>query len=85
MSAATPPPGYWRRARRVTALLLAAWFVVTFGTAYFARELAFPFFGWPFSWWVAAQGALVVYLLIVGGYARYMRRLDAACGVAEDD
>jgi putative solute:sodium symporter small subunit len=32
------------------------WFVVTFVVAYFARDLNFNFFGWPFSFWVAAQG-----------------------------
>jgi putative solute:sodium symporter small subunit len=76
---------YWSRTRRVTAWLMAVWLVVTFGVAYFARELSFTFFGWPFSWWVAAQGALVVYLLIVVFYAWYMGRLDREHGVAEDE
>ena len=39
-------------------MLLAIWFVVTFVVAYFARDLTFNFFGWPFSFWVAAQGAV---------------------------
>lgn len=76
---------YWSRTRRVTAWLMAVWLVVTFGVAYFARELSFTCFGWPFSWWVAAQGALVVYLLIVVFYAWYMGRLDREHGVAEDE
>mgnify|MGYP006316494693 FL=1 len=76
---------YWSRTRRVTAWLMAVWLVVTFGVAYFARELSFTFFGGPFSWWVAAQGALVVYLLIVVFYAWYMGRLDREHGVAEDE
>ena len=41
----------WRRQVRVTALLLLAWFVITFVVGYFARELDFSFFGWPFSFW----------------------------------
>lgn len=76
---------YWSRTRRITALLMALWLVVTFGVAWFARELAFSFFGWPFSWWMAAQGALVVYVLIVAYYAHHMKRLDREHGVAEDD
>ena len=76
---------YWSRTRRVTALLMAVWLVVTFVVAYFARELSFAFFGWPFSWWVAAQGALLVYVLIVVFYARYMNRLDREYGVAEEE
>lgn len=67
---------YWRRNLAATALLLCVWFAVTFGVAYFARFLDFKFFGWPFSFWMGAQGALWVYCLIVGFYAWYMNRLD---------
>ena len=66
----------WRARQRITATLLAVWFGVTFGVAYFARELNGSVFGWPFSFWVAAQGAPIVYLLLVGAYAWLMRRLD---------
>jgi putative solute:sodium symporter small subunit len=76
---------HWRRNLRLTALLLAIWFSVTFGVAFFARELSFSVFGWPFSFWVAAQGALIVYVLLAWVYARTMDRLDRAHGVAEDD
>ena len=68
---------HWRRNRRLIAGLLAVWFVVTFVVAFFARELSFSLFGWPFSFWVASQGAIVVYLLIVGLYVWRMDRLDA--------
>lgn len=75
---------YWRKNLRITGILLAIWFVVTFVVAFFARDLSFNFFGWPFSFWVAAQGALVVYVLIIWYYARYMNRLDQEYGVAEE-
>ena len=68
---------HWRRTRRLTAVLLLAWFVIGFVVTWFARELDFPFFGWPFSFWVAAQGAIVVYLAIIVVYTRRMDRLDA--------
>lgn len=71
---------YWRKTLVLTALLLLLWFGVTFGVGYFARALSFRFFGWPFSFWVGAQGALLVYGLIIGFYAWYMNRLDAAYG-----
>lgn len=77
--------GYWHKNLRMTAVLMAIWFVVTFGVSYFARELNFKVFGWPFSFWMAAQGAPVVYLIVVGLYAWRMDRLDQEHGVAEDD
>lgn len=74
---------YWRKNLRMTALLLAIWFVVTFVVGFNARELNFEFFGWPFSFWVGAQGALVVYVLIIAYYAHYMNNLDNEYGCAE--
>lgn len=75
----------WRSCLRVTALFTGIGFLVTFGVSFFARELSFSVFGWPFSFWVASQGALLVYLMLVCAYARAMHRLDVRCGVAEDD
>ncbi len=74
---------YWRKNLNITAILLAIWFVVTFVVSYFARDLNFNFFGWPFSFWMGAQGALVVYCLIIGFYAWYMGKLDIEHNVAE--
>lgn len=76
---------YWQKNLRITSILLAIWFLVTFVMAYFARELSFNFFGWPFSFYMAAQGSLIVYVLIIWFYARYMNRLDQEHGVAEEE
>lgn len=67
---------YWQKNLRITGVLLAIWFVVTYVVGYFARDLNFTFFGWPFSFWVASQGALMGYLLIVALYAWLMARHD---------
>ena len=74
---------YWRKKLVLTAILLAIWFVVTFVVGFYARELAFNFFGWPFSFYMGAQGALVIYVLIIWYYARRMNQLDQEYGVAE--
>jgi putative solute:sodium symporter small subunit len=70
-------PTRWQRVRRLSAWLLLAWFCLTFGVVFFARELdQIKVFGWPLSFYMAAQGAILLYLLIVGVYAICMRRLD---------
>jgi putative solute:sodium symporter small subunit len=76
---------YWRKNLTITASLLAVWFVVTFVVSFFARELSFSFFGWPFSFWMGAQGALLVYGAIIWFYARYMDKLDAHYAMQEDE
>ncbi len=67
---------YWQANRKLTLWLLAAWSLVTFVVPYFARDLNFSFFGWPFSFWVASQGALIAYLAISWAYAAFMNRND---------
>jgi putative solute:sodium symporter small subunit len=76
---------YWNRNLRLTMVLLVIWFVVTFVIGYFARELAFNFFGWPFSFYMGAQGSLIVYVVLIWYYAKRMRQLDEEYGVEEDE
>jgi putative solute:sodium symporter small subunit len=76
---------YWRKNLRITTILMAIWFVVTFVVGWYARDLAFPFFGWTFSFWMGAQGALAIYVIIIWYYARYMNKLDQEYGVAEGE
>lgn len=76
---------YWHRTLLITAGLLLVWFMVTFVVAAFARELSFDFFGWPFAYWVGAQGAPIVYVLIIAIYAWAMNRLDREFGVEEEE
>src|SRR5688572_8847749 len=75
---------YWRRNVRMTGILLGIWFLVTYVIGFYAREMTFNFFGWPFSFWVGAQGALIVYVFLIWYYAWYMNKLDLEYGVAED-
>ncbi len=75
---------HWRRTRRLTAVLLLAWFLVGFVVTWFARDLDFPFFGWPFSFWVAAQGGIVLFVVLLVVYARRMARHDAQLALEAD-
>lgn len=75
---------YWHRNLRLTGALLFVWFVVTFVASFYARELnAIVFFGFPFGFYMGAQGALLVYVAIIGYYAHRMNKLDAEFGPDE--
>ena len=75
---------YWRKNMRITLILLAIWFIVTYVLGFFARGVfSFNFFGWPFAFYMGAQGSLIIYVLIIWYYARYMNKLDHEYGVAE--
>ncbi len=77
---------YWNRNLKVTAVLLALWFVVTFVMGYFARELnGITVLGFPLGFYMSAQGSLIIYVVIIWYYAHYMNNLDLEYGVHEGE
>jgi putative solute:sodium symporter small subunit len=77
---------YWRKNVSLTAILLAIWFIVTYVVSFFARELnEITVFGFPIGFYMGAQGALIVYVVIIFFYASRMNKLDKEYGVAEED
>jgi putative solute:sodium symporter small subunit len=77
---------YWHRNLVITTILMIVWFIVTFVEGWYARELnTITFFGFPLGFYMSAQGSLIVYVVIIFIYARYMNSLDKAFGVQEGD
>ncbi len=76
---------YWRRNQALTAGLLTIWFVATFVVSWFARELNEIIIIGPVGFYMGAQGALIIYVLIIWFYARRMNQLDKTYGVAEEE
>lgn len=77
---------YWRKNLVITAVLLGIWFVATFVEAWYARELnQISFLGFPLGFYMSAQGSLIIYVVIIFVYARYMEKLDKQYGVEEGD
>jgi putative solute:sodium symporter small subunit len=77
---------YWQKTLRLTGVSLVIWFVATFVIGWFARDLqSITIFGFPFSFYIGAQGALLIYVILVGFYAYRMDRLDREYGVQEED
>ena len=76
---------YWQKVRALTFILLAFWTVLNFCVIFFARELSsLMLFGWPVPFYMAAQGTILIYLLIIGGYARTVNQLERALASAEE-
>jgi len=76
---------YWQRNLNLTWVLLAIWFVVTYVVAFFAPELNnIVIIGFPFGYYMAAQGSLIVYVVLIFIYARKMNRMDHEYNVHEE-
>jgi len=77
---------YWRKNLAITAVLLAIWFIVTFVIGWYARELSsITILGFPFPFYMGAQGSLIIYVLIILYYAMYMNKLDIEYDVHEGE
>ena len=75
----TPEKTHWKKLRSLTFILLSIWFVVSFSIIFFARELSgLHLFGWPVSFYMAAQGSILIYLLLIAVYAIAAKKIDAA-------
>ncbi len=90
---ARPRPGlseaqrraYWRFNARLSALLLAIWFLAAFvlGGLLAGALNRMTVFGFPFGYYMAAQGSLVIFLVEIAVYARVMNRKDLEFGIHE--
>ena len=77
---------YWHKNLVITTILLFIWFVATFVEGWYARELnEFTFIGFPLGFYMSAQGSLIIYVVLIWIYQRYMNKLDVVYGVQEGE
>jgi putative solute:sodium symporter small subunit len=69
---------FQRKVRRLTWACLAVWAVVTVVPIVGARRVTMTLWGWPFNFWMAAQGCVLVYLALVIYFAWQVNRWEAA-------
>ena len=70
--------GYWRGVVRWTLLGLAGWLLVTCAVSWFAATFnRWTVAGAPAGFWLAAQGAIVAYLVIIVVHGWAMDRLES--------
>lgn len=79
-----PPDLHDVRHLWLKAGLLAVWVLASFGATYFARDLQQIVLGdWPLGYWMAAQGAVLVFMGIVVVYAWAMSRFERQDAAAQ--
>ncbi|WP_129627322.1 DUF4212 domain-containing protein [Candidatus Oscillochloris fontis] len=77
--------GYWKANISLIGILLAIWAIVSFGLGYL---LANPLNGImignvPFPFWMAQQGAIITFVILIFAYAKIMDGIDAKFDVNE--
>jgi putative solute:sodium symporter small subunit len=79
---------HWRRTTRLMLTHLAVWFFFGYIIHMFVKPLntiVIPVLGFPLGFYMAAQGSLIVFVVMLFLFARQQDQIDREHGVAEDE
>lgn len=76
---------YWKENIRYVFILLAIWFMASYGAGIlFVEQLnQFKMGGFPVGFWFAHQGSIFVFVILIFVYVRLMNKLDKKYGYNE--
>jgi len=77
---------YWRRTSTLMWSMLALWVFFSFVIHFFVNQLnSIQFLGFPLGFYMAAQGSLIAFVVMLFVYAATQDKIDREEGVAEDE
>ena len=75
---------HWRRTRALMFLTLAIWLFFSFVVHFFVSALnSVVIIGFPLGFYMASQGSLIAFVVLIFWFARRQDRIDAECEVDE--
>ena len=77
---------YWAKTKNLMITMLVIWAIFGYGIHFFAEPLnEIVILGFPLGFYMAAQGSLIVFVLMIFWFARRQDAIDREHGVAELD
>jgi putative solute:sodium symporter small subunit len=85
-AALTDRDEYWAKTKRLMIICLVIWAIFGYGIHLFARQLnEIVILGFPLGFYMAAQGSLIVFVVLIFWFAGRQDAIDRECGVAETE
>lgn len=87
MSNATPDKAaaHWAKTKSLMWVTLAVWAFFSFVIHLFVDALnTVVIFGFPLGWYMAAQGSLIVFVVLIFWFSSRQNDIDAEFGFGED-
>ena len=84
----TNEEAHWRKTTNLMLTHLGIWFFFGYIVHMFVNVLnkvQIPILGFPLGFYMAAQGALIVFVVQLFMFAKQQDKIDREFGVAEDD
>lgn len=76
---------HWAKTRSLMWTCLAIWAVFSFFIHFFVSALnQIVILGFPLGFYMAAQGSLIIFVILIFWFAWRQNRIDEEFGVAED-
>ena len=79
---------HWRKTTRLMFMHLGVWFFFGYVIHMFVKPLntiIIPVLGFPLGFYMAAQGSLIVFVVMLFMFARQQNKIDHDHGYAEED
>lgn len=76
---------YWKENIRYVLILLAIWFLVSYGAGILFKDAlnGIKIGGFKLGFWFAQQGSMYVFVILIFVYVRLMNKLDKKYGYDE--
>ena len=76
---------YWKENIRYVLILLAIWFLVSYGAGIIFKDAlnTIRIGGFKLGFWFAQQGAIYIFVILIFVYVRLMNKLDKKYGYDE--
>jgi putative solute:sodium symporter small subunit len=79
---------HWRRTTRLMLIHLGVWFFFGYIIHMFVKPLntiVIPVLGFPLGFYMAAQGSLIIFVVMLFMFAKQQNRIDSEFGMAEEE
>ncbi|MGL4488891.1 MAG: DUF4212 domain-containing protein [Rhizobiaceae bacterium] len=77
--------GYWNKTKGLMYVMMALWLFFSFGIHFFVETLnKIVIFGFPLGFYMAAQGSLIAFVIMLFWFARKQNQIDEESGFAEE-
>ena len=79
---------HWRKTTRLMLTHLGIWFFFGYIIHMFVvplNTITIPILGFPLGFYMAAQGSLIVFVVMLFVFARQQEKIDQEFGFAEED
>ncbi len=77
---------YWKENKRLTTIIMIIWALVSYGAALVVGTLNnIVIFGFPFGYYMGAQGSITIFVILIFYYAHRMNDIDKKYGLEEEE